>query len=41
MSLLNWPFGAAIAFVMLFALLILFALTFRLGSRSQAMEASR
>lgn len=41
MSLLNWPFGAAIAFVMLFTLLILFALTFRLGRRVHPMEAGR
>lgn len=29
MGLLNWPFGAAIAFVMLFTILALFVLTFR------------
>ena len=30
MGLLNWPFGGAIAFVMLFTILVLFAITFRL-----------
>lgn len=30
MGLLNWPFGGAIAFVMLFTILALFVLTFRL-----------
>ncbi len=30
MGLLNWPFGAAIAFVMLLAILLLFVLAFRL-----------
>jgi len=30
MGLLNWPFGAAIAFVMLVTILLLFVLTFRL-----------
>ena len=31
MGLLNWPFGGAIAFVMLFTILALFVLTFRLS----------
>jgi putative spermidine/putrescine transport system permease protein len=35
MGLLNWPFGAAIAFVMLFTILALFMLTFRLTSAQQ------
>ena len=33
MGLLNWPFGGAIAFVMLFTILALFVLTFRLTAR--------
>ena len=36
MGLLNWPFGGAIAFVMLFTILALFVLTFRLTARSRA-----
>ncbi len=32
MGLLNWPFGGAIAFVMLFTILALFVLTFRMTS---------
>jgi putative spermidine/putrescine transport system permease protein len=35
-SLLNWPFGAAIAFVMLFVILALFAVAFRVTSRGAA-----
>jgi putative spermidine/putrescine transport system permease protein len=37
MGLLNWPFGGAIAFVMLFTILLLFVLTFRLTARSRAV----
>jgi len=33
MGLLNWPFGGAIAFVMLFTIFALFVLTFRLTAR--------
>ncbi|MEO5784654.1 MAG: ABC transporter permease [Casimicrobiaceae bacterium] len=33
MGLLNWPFGGAIAFVMLFTILALFVLTFRVTAR--------
>ena len=36
MGLLNWPFGGAIAFVMLFTILALFVLTFRLTARPRA-----
>lgn len=32
-ALLNWPFGAAIAFILLFTLVLLLAVTFRLSSR--------
>ena len=35
-SLLNWPFGAAIAFVMLFVILALFTATFRVTNRRPA-----
>jgi putative spermidine/putrescine transport system permease protein len=40
MALLNWPSGAAVAFVMLFTLLILFALTFQLAGRARAAESA-
>jgi ABC-type spermidine/putrescine transport system permease subunit I len=40
MALLNWPSGAAVAFVMLFTLLILFALTFQLAGRARAEEGA-
>jgi putative spermidine/putrescine transport system permease protein len=40
MALLNWPSGAAIAFVMLFTLLVLFALTFQLAGRARAAETA-
>lgn len=36
MGLLNWPFGGAIAFVMLFTILALFVLTFRLTAKPRA-----
>jgi putative spermidine/putrescine transport system permease protein len=39
MALLNWPSGAAIAFVMLFTLLVLFALAFQIAGRARAAEA--
>jgi len=40
-SLLNWPFGAAIAFVMLFALVAIFMSVFQLASRTALGEATR
>ncbi|HZQ63545.1 MAG TPA: ABC transporter permease [Casimicrobiaceae bacterium] len=36
MGLLNWPFGAAIAFVMLFTILVLFVVTFRMTTSRRA-----
>jgi putative spermidine/putrescine transport system permease protein len=34
-ALLNWPFGAAISFVMLFTLLVLLAVTLSLAAKAE------
>jgi putative spermidine/putrescine transport system permease protein len=40
-SLMNWPFGAAIAFIMLFAMVAILTTVFGLANRTAAAEASR